>query len=152
MSYLIHFNKNHSSKDGRFVSGDGDGDGIANDHKYRKDRWAIKKGYQNKNGSLTDKGKQVLKSRRQYESSAKSMTSEMNKLKKVNKQIRNVANDHESYVEDVIEEAKKYGVNTKALESALKNYKSSSYEQASAGATLCNRMKDVNVDYLNKKL
>lgn len=32
-TYLVHFNKNHSSKDGRFVSGDGDGDGVVNDHR-----------------------------------------------------------------------------------------------------------------------
>ena len=32
-SYLIHFNKNHSSSTGQFISGDGDGDGIVNDHK-----------------------------------------------------------------------------------------------------------------------
>ena len=31
-NYLIHFNKNHSAKNGQFVSGDGDGDGIVNDH------------------------------------------------------------------------------------------------------------------------
>ena len=31
MSYLIHFNKNHSPKNGQFVSGDGDGDGSTND-------------------------------------------------------------------------------------------------------------------------
>lgn len=31
-TYLIHFNKNHSKANGQFVSGDGDGDGIANDH------------------------------------------------------------------------------------------------------------------------
>ena len=36
MSYLIHFNKNHSGKDGRFTRGDGDGDGIANDHANKK--------------------------------------------------------------------------------------------------------------------
>lgn len=35
MSYLMHFNKNHSSKDGRFVSGDGDGDGQVNDRANR---------------------------------------------------------------------------------------------------------------------
>lgn len=33
--YLAHFNKNHSSKNGQFTSGDGDGDGIVNDHNYR---------------------------------------------------------------------------------------------------------------------
>lgn len=36
--YLIHFNKNHSSKNGRFTSGDGDGDGIANDHSHSSKR------------------------------------------------------------------------------------------------------------------
>ena len=35
-SYLIHFNKNHSKKNGQFISGDGDGDGIPNDHAARK--------------------------------------------------------------------------------------------------------------------
>ena len=34
-NYLIHYNKNHSSKNGQFVSGDGDGDGITNDHSQR---------------------------------------------------------------------------------------------------------------------
>lgn len=32
MAYLIHFNRNHSPKNGQFTSGDGDGDGINNDH------------------------------------------------------------------------------------------------------------------------
>lgn len=31
-TYLIHFNKNHSSKNGQFTFGDGDGDGIRDDH------------------------------------------------------------------------------------------------------------------------
>ena len=31
MSYLIHFNGNHSSKNGQFITGDGDGDGIIDD-------------------------------------------------------------------------------------------------------------------------
>lgn len=35
MSYLIHYNKNHSPKNGQFVSGDGDSDGITNDHANR---------------------------------------------------------------------------------------------------------------------
>ena len=34
-NYLAHFNKNHSSKNGQFISGDGDGDGIADDHAHR---------------------------------------------------------------------------------------------------------------------
>ena len=32
MPYLIHFNGNHSSKNGQFVSGDGDKDGVIDDH------------------------------------------------------------------------------------------------------------------------
>jgi hypothetical protein len=32
MAYLIHYNKNHSKANGQFVSGDGDGDGIIDDH------------------------------------------------------------------------------------------------------------------------
>ena len=31
-NYLCHYNKNHSKANGQFVSGDGDGDGISNDH------------------------------------------------------------------------------------------------------------------------
>ena len=31
-NYLIHFNGNHSSKNGQFVAGDGDKDGIVDDH------------------------------------------------------------------------------------------------------------------------
>ena len=34
-NYLCHYNKNHSKANGQFVSGDGDGDGIANDHAQR---------------------------------------------------------------------------------------------------------------------
>ena len=35
-SYLIHYNKNHSKANGQFVSGDGDGDGVVNDHANQK--------------------------------------------------------------------------------------------------------------------
>lgn len=41
MDYLIHFNKNHSSKDGRFVSGDGDGDGQVNDNANRSKKKGV---------------------------------------------------------------------------------------------------------------
>lgn len=37
-SYLIHYNKNHSKTNGQFISGDGDGDGVANDHAQRSER------------------------------------------------------------------------------------------------------------------
>ena len=36
MSYLIHFNKNHDPKNGRFTFGDGDSDGIIDDHAHRR--------------------------------------------------------------------------------------------------------------------
>lgn len=35
-TYIAHFNKNHSPKDGKFTSGDGDGDGIINERKQYK--------------------------------------------------------------------------------------------------------------------
>ncbi len=35
-TYLIHFNKLHSKKNGQFISGDGDGDGVVNDHASQK--------------------------------------------------------------------------------------------------------------------
>lgn len=31
-SYLVHVNNNHNPKTGQFAPGDGDGDGISNDH------------------------------------------------------------------------------------------------------------------------
>lgn len=34
--YLVHYNRNHDSKTGQFAPGDGDGDGVANDHANRK--------------------------------------------------------------------------------------------------------------------
>ena len=41
-SYLVHYNQNHSAKNGQFISGDGDGDGISNDHKNQKKTTARK--------------------------------------------------------------------------------------------------------------
>lgn len=35
-SYLIHFNRQHDPKTGKFTYGDGDGDGVSNDHKNQK--------------------------------------------------------------------------------------------------------------------
>lgn len=33
--YLVHYNKNHNPKTGQFAPGDGDGDGVSNDHANR---------------------------------------------------------------------------------------------------------------------
>ena len=35
-NYLIHFNQNHSPKNGQFIAGDGDGDGIIDDHRNQR--------------------------------------------------------------------------------------------------------------------
>lgn len=44
-NYLIHFNKNHSSSSGQFISGDGDGDGVVDDHhNYKKNKVTDPKG------------------------------------------------------------------------------------------------------------
>lgn len=50
MSYLIHFNKNHDKRNGRFTYGDGDGDGISDDHAHRSTK------YQNSDGTPTKLG------------------------------------------------------------------------------------------------
>jgi hypothetical protein len=43
MAYLIHYNKNHSKKNGQFISGDGDGDGTADEHhRYSKNGVSVK--------------------------------------------------------------------------------------------------------------
>lgn len=43
---LCHFNKNHSRQNGQFISGDGDGDGIVDDHKnqYKIDKKVTRDG------------------------------------------------------------------------------------------------------------
>lgn len=46
--YLVHFNKNHSTKTGQFTEGDGDADGLTDDrHNYSQNK---------KRFSLKDKG------------------------------------------------------------------------------------------------
>ena len=47
-NYLCHYNKNHSKANGQFVSGDGDGDGIPNDHAARSKDGKKKKGLSKK--------------------------------------------------------------------------------------------------------
>ena len=41
-TYLIHYNKNHSKANGQFTSGDGDGDGVVDDHhNYKKNKVTV---------------------------------------------------------------------------------------------------------------
>ena len=42
-TYLIHFNKNHDPKNGQFAEGDGDSDGIVNDHLNQRQLKKIRK-------------------------------------------------------------------------------------------------------------
>ena len=57
-SYLIHFNRIHDPKTGRFFYGDGDGDGIANDHAHasKKDGMISRIGSSNKTSSGPSSG------------------------------------------------------------------------------------------------
>jgi hypothetical protein len=71
-TYLIHFNKNHSSKNGRFVSGDGDGDGVINDHHNQsKNRKGVTSGSESIDDMIGDQIDQMVK---KYNSPTKSGT------------------------------------------------------------------------------
>lgn len=49
-TYLVHFNKNHDSKNGQFTFGDGDADGISDDHSnQKKNRFGMSRGSSNSN-------------------------------------------------------------------------------------------------------
>lgn len=40
--YLVHYNKNHSKTNGQFISGDGDSDGVVDDHhNYKKNKVTV---------------------------------------------------------------------------------------------------------------
>ena len=88
-NFLIHYNKNHAPKGskqgGQFVSGDGDGDGIVDDHhNYSKNKSDIKSA--NKKGAVSHKTKISVK--RRYEltnGSAKNVTEEEKEWLKKNK-------------------------------------------------------------------
>ena len=121
-TYLIHFNKNHSSKNGQFISGDGDGDGIVDDHnnqKYLKNRWAIKNGYQNKDGTLTSKAEKARSVQEKYIEKAE-------KFDKIYKDIASKNEDLENYDdwEDIkyfAESARKLGFKTDELVKAYRD-------------------------------
>lgn len=121
-NYLVHFNKNHSSKDGKFTYGDGDGDGIADDHKnqkYLKNRWAIKNGYQNKDGTLTAKAEKARSTKEKYVEKA-------NKFDKLYEDIASKNEELENYDdwEDIkyfAESARELGFDTDELVKAYKD-------------------------------
>lgn len=63
-NYLMHFNKNHSKANGQFISGDGDDDGIIDDHhNYSRNKKGITSGSETKTGEskpgLFDSGRKI---------------------------------------------------------------------------------------------
>ena len=55
-TYIVHFNKNHDSKNGQFTYGDGDGDGRINDHENQIKTSLKRKGYSDNDVSTAMKG------------------------------------------------------------------------------------------------
>lgn len=151
MAYLIHFNRNHSPKNGQFTSGDGDGDGIANDHKYQKNSWAVRKGYQNKDGTLTKLGQRNLDAARQNEKNLKRTSSEAKKLMKKNKELHDIYEGTYDKIDDDLDYfndyAKDRGLNTSAYSKAKKisdDFKNNNYSYIKNGEQMMKRMYDLN--------
>ena len=147
MDYLIHFNPNHDPKTGRFT--------------YIKNGWAIRKGYQNKDGSLSDSGKKALKYRQQHYDAYGKADEEAGKLMKANKKLREDFGDEYSIEDtDLFEStARGYGQDTSAYKQALKDAESlqkkywndKEYKKlVNAGEKMYSKMKDLNPDFYKK--
>lgn len=65
-TYLIHYNKNHSKANGQFVSGDGDGDGVANDHKNQKKELTSAEKKAKERAQLKRTRKKIINQQKQY--------------------------------------------------------------------------------------
>ena len=144
--YLIHFNKNHSSKNGQFISGDGDGDGVADEHhRYSKNSWAIRNKFQNKDGSLTDKGKASVNAYKEYKSKEKRLDIESKKLLKSNKKLQDLIDLDFDTEGDLLDVAKSMGLDTKKLEKALSDIKPNDVKAVQNGSAMVNRMKDIRI-------
>lgn len=154
MAYLIHFNKNHSKANGQFTSGDGDGDGISNDHanqkKYVKNPWGVRKKFQNKDGTLTELGKKNLEA---YETDNKNLKAARKEAYKLFKQSRKLKNDFggewDSIDDDDFfsETAKEYGLDTKAYDRAMKvrnDFKDNNKKYISNGLKMVTKMQDID--------
>lgn len=86
-TYLVHFNQNHSSSNGQFISGDGDGDGVVDDHAHRSKglRKKIKDHYDKKYERAVKRYNTSPAERRQQLKEAKAEASE--KIKSNKKKI-----------------------------------------------------------------
>ena len=153
-TYLVHFNKNHSTKNGQFVSGDGDGDGIINDHanqnKYVKNPWAVRRKLQNKDGTLTEQGKKNIDA---YNTDKKNLKSAEKEAKKLFKQSKGLKKDFGGSWDEVDDEdffsetAKSYGLNTKDYDKAMKirnDFKKNNEKYISDGLKMVTKMQDID--------
>ena len=144
MSYLMHFNPNHDPKNGRFT--------------YIKNNWAVRKGYQNKDGSLTDSGKKALDTRRKHLESYSKVEKEADKLLAKNKKLKRDFGGYGNVDdEDAFEStAREYGLDTKAFVKAVKErdqlidaaFKDREYSKwLKAGEKMYGKMKDLDPDF-----
>lgn len=142
--YLIHFNKNHSNKNGQFTSGDGDGDGIRDDHhNYAKNKWAIKRGYQNKDGSLTSSGKYNVNAYKDYKKKVKAADQEANKLLKSSKKLRDLVDlDFDTY-DDILGTAESLGLDTKVFEKTISAFDNQDVKAIQNGSVIVDKMRDI---------
>lgn len=145
-SYLIHFNPNHDPKTGQFT--------------YVKNSWAIRKGYQNKDGSISEKGKKALQARKEDQQAGAGLQKETNKLLKLSKKLRDDFGDDPDMYDELFEEtAKDYGLNTKKFheelekrnkyQELLRNDKER-YRLVKDGQEMYRRMRDLNPDFYKK--
>lgn len=148
--YLVHFNKNHSPTNGQFATGDGDGDGIADDHKnqrkYVRNSWGIKNQYQNKDGTLTSKGKKSVESLEEYKKIASVYDKEYWKLRK-NKNLKEADDVDDKTLEKF---AKKEGLNTKAFHDAytkMDEFEKKYEKYINSGREIYRHMLDVNPSF-----
>ncbi len=156
MAYLIHYNKNHSKANGQFVRGDGDGDGTADEHhrytnrsKYVMNSWAVRKKFQNKDGTLTELGKRSLAAKKRDDENLKTAKKEANKLFKQSKRLKDDFGGKWDEIDDedfFSETAKEYGLDTKAYDRAMKirnDFKDNNKKYISDGSKMVNKMQDI---------
>lgn len=144
--YLVHFNKNHSSKNGQFTFGDGDGDGISDDHhNYKKNGWAVSRKLQNRDGSLTESGKYNLGQYKNYLKKEKIAENEVRKLLKSSKRLRDIADIDFDTWDDISDMAKDIGLNTTDLDKALSAFVNQDVKAIQTGSAMVKYMKDIKI-------
>lgn len=147
-SYLIHFNPNHDPKTGRFT--------------YVKNPWAIRKGYQNKDGTISELGKKALQMKKDHIKYEGAIEREANKLFKQSKYLREgFGNDYgqvddEEYFEYV---ARDNGLDTTAYAKAVekknewyKKLSNSDSKLIQTGYEMTQRMRDLDPKFYEKEL